>query len=51
MKFITYERCPVCGLSIGQLKRHLKEAHGWRYTKESPDFPVAPSTTDIGKEK
>ena len=34
------ERCPECGVINRQMKRHLVRVHGYRYTIESPNFPV-----------
>jgi hypothetical protein len=36
---MSVQTCTICLMPTGQLKRHLVDAHGWRYTAESPDDP------------
>lgn len=40
----TRKRCPVCYRSFhpSWIKRHLVANHNYRYTEESPNYPLSP---------
>jgi len=45
----VFEVCPVkhCGITSGQLKRHLVNYHGWRYTGRDRNMPQAPNQATL----
>lgn len=41
-----YVKCEVCGQTTGSIKQHLKDLHGYIYTKESPNYPIDPGSSE-----